>query len=92
MKYEIKPIISIINVSEIGEWVNNLNFLKRTALKKPKNIPRLRDFKAKIKKSVIIVPGELQVKGFAGLPSDGNCYWTTPNKIILTISLKTPSP
>ena len=66
--------------------------MKRIALKKPKNIPKLSDLRAKMKKSVMIVPGELQVRDGAALPSAGNCFCTTPNNIILTISLKTPSP
>ena len=36
--------------------------------------------------------GVFHVSGGAGYPSAGNCFWTTPNKIILTMSLKTPSP
>lgn len=73
-------------VSVIAEWVRNLKYLKARLLKTPKPNPKDRDAAANPKKLRIIRKGVLVVN------SAVLSYCTVLNRMMLTMSLKTPSP
>jgi len=73
-------------VSVMAEWVRNLQYLKAKLLIIPKPSPNPKDAAAKPKKFPIIMKGVAAVKlGVLRL-------LTVLNRMILTMSLKTPSP
>ena len=71
----------------MAEWVKNLNHLNIKLLNNPKNIPIPTDSTAKAKKLPNISKGVVAVKSKLVLK-----LCTVLNKIMLTISLNTPSP
>ena len=75
------------SVSVIAEWVKNLNHLNIKLLNNPKNIPIPTDSTAKARKLPRISNGVVAVKSKLVLK-----LCTVLNRIILTISLNTPSP
>ena len=85
-KYEIKAIINIRSVSVIAEWTSILNHLKSKLLNIPNTRPIATDDKASARKFPRI----------CGTVFGPNSTFYNPctvlNKIILTMSLNTPSP
>ena len=86
MKYAIIAIIRRRMVSVIAEWVRNLKYLKARLLKTPKPNPKDNDAAANAKKFSIIR------NGVAVVNSVVLSYCTVLNRMMLTISLNTPSP
>jgi len=83
----MKAMITISKVSVMGLWHKNLHFLNRILLKIPDTRPSNIDTKASIIKFPTIE------KKVATSNSKLSLNLTTvPNRMILTISLKTPSP
>jgi hypothetical protein len=79
-------MISIRRVSVIGEWHKNLQYLKRRLLNTPPKTPNAKEANASVMKLPAIMSGVLPVNSV--FESD----YTVLNRMILTISLKTPSP
>lgn len=73
-------------VSVIAEWHRNLAYLKRKLLSMPNRRPIAKDDNASTMKLPIIVNGVLTVNSYVLSPA------TVLNRMILTMSLKTPSP
>jgi hypothetical protein len=97
-KYEKNPNAMIIKVSEMGEWVIGLNDLKTAELINPMITPIPTDLMANTIKSYAIPTTLYQANvssppfAYSSSVLTGNYDYTTPKRIILTISLNTPSP
>lgn len=79
-------MIIIRRVSVIGEWHKNLQYLNNRLLKTPPRTPKARDANASVMKLPAITSGVVPVNSV--LESD----YTVLNRMMLTISLNTPSP
>jgi hypothetical protein len=87
MKYEIKAMITIKSVSVTALWQRNLQCLKSKLL----NIPALSPISIDTIPSIKKLPA--MEKGVKGVKSKSDLkLCTVLNRIILTMSLKTPSP